>query len=158
MWPVLLVIPILLGCQSSSTSPTSTATKPPSPKSDALASVTVEAANETRVRVAVIRVFQQHGFEGREIYESAMVFEKRGSLGDDILRGSLLSQKTIERARILVVPDGPSRYRVDCYVFIVEYAGDRIMEEEHRVRRRGSYPEWLEEVRKSVAEVREPPP
>ncbi|HOY57058.1 MAG TPA: hypothetical protein PK640_02835 [Verrucomicrobiota bacterium] len=135
-----------VGCQS-----------PAASGSDALVSMTIVSPHSTRVRLAVVKVFEAEHFEGKSVFDPEMVFERRGSLGDSLLRGGLLSGKTIERVRVRVTPVGPETCQVDCRAFTVQYPGDRVMEEEFRIRRKGPYRELLERVRAQVAELREAP-
>jgi hypothetical protein len=142
----VLCLSFLVGCQS-----------PPASQSTALASVTIESPSEARVRVAVIEVFEADQYRSKAIYEPEMVFERRGSLGDDLRRGGLLSGQTIKRVRVRVIPTGPETFRIDCNAFTVQYPDDRVMEQEFRIRSRGPYQELLERVRQSVTELRRAP-
>jgi len=135
-----------VGCQS-----------PAASRSDALVSMTIVSPHPTRVRLAVVKVFEAEHFEGKSVFDPEMVFERRRSLGDSLLRGGLLSGKTIERVRVRVTSVGPETYQLDCRAFTVQYPGDRVMEEEFRIRRKGPYEELLERVRAQVAKLREAP-
>ncbi len=135
-----------VGCQS-----------PAASRSDALISLTLVSPHPARVRLAVMKVFEAEQFEGVSVFEPEMVFERRGSLGDSLLRGGLLSGKTIERVRVRVTPVGAETYQLDCNAFTVQYPGDRVMEEEFRIRRKGPYQELLERVRDQVAGLQEAP-
>jgi len=134
------------GCKSFSSTP-----------SGALASVTMACPLEARVRLTLIEVFEQNGYRGKSVYTPEMVFERPGSLGDDLLRGSWFSGKTTERVRIRVVPVGAGAFRVDLDAFTVQYPDDRVMEEEFRIGSRGRYEKWLEQVQQRVAEMDHPP-
>jgi len=137
-----LCLALLEGCQSPNTS-----------RSDALVSATVDCSSLARVRVAVIKVFEAAEFEGKSVFDPEMVLERRGSLGDNLLHGGLLSGKTIERVRVRVTPIGAETFRLDCNAFTVQYAGDRVMEEEYRIRRRGPYLQLLEQIQRQVSEL-----
>ena len=132
----------LVGCQSPGTA-----------HSDTLASVTISSSSASRVRVALIKVFEAAEFEGKSVFDPEMVFERRGSLGDNLLHGGLLSGKTIERVRVRVTPIGPETFRLDCNAFTVQYAGDRVMEEEYRIRRKAPYRQLLERAQQQVSDL-----
>lgn len=141
-----LCLALLEGCQSPNIS-----------RSDVLVSVTIDCSSLARVRVAVIKVFEAAEFEGKSVFDPEMVFERRGSLGDNLLRGGLLSAKTIERVRVRVTPLGAETFRLDCSAFTVQYAGDRVMEDEYRIRRKEPYQRLFEQVRRQVSELDQAP-
>ena len=124
----------------------------------ATASISVEAIDEVRVRVALIQAFEAEHFGGKTIFGPELVFERRGSLGDDILRGGWLSGRTVERVRIKVVPVDPQVFRVDLNAFTVQYPDDRVMEQEFAVRSSSKYKKILEDAKRRVAAVRPPAP
>lgn len=122
-----------------------------SSKDRPLASRTVPSPSESRVRLHLIEVFEGAGFTGRSLYGTEIVFEREGSLGSTILYGSWLSGKTVERVRLRIRADRPgTSWRIDCRAFSVVSPGDTVMEEEHRIHRRGSYVKLLEEVGKRL--------
>lgn len=122
----------------------------------ATASVVVEAIDEVRIRVALIQAFEAERYSGKTIYGPELIFERRGSLGDDIMRGGWLSGRTVERVRVKVVPVDPQKFRVDCNAFTVQYPDDRVMEQEFAVRSSGKYKKILEDVKRRVAAMHPP--
>lgn len=134
-WLAVALLCVSVGCQSTGQS-----------GSGALASVLIPNASETRIRLNLIDVFEGAKFEGKRKYGPEMVFERPGSFGDDLMRGGWLSGKTTERVRLRIVPEGAAAFRVECNAFVVQYAGDRTLEEEFRVHRSGSYKKLLDEV------------
>jgi hypothetical protein len=128
------------GCASTTTGET-----------DPSASVVVSGVSEARVRLTAIAVFQEAGYESKSVYSAELSFERRAGLGSDILRGGWFDSKTVERVRVKVIEVSPQRYRVEARAFTVQYPGDRVMEEQFRIRRHGPYRKLLESVSQRVA-------
>lgn len=141
-WLAGLLVWLAAGCASTGDGP-----------SGALASVTVSGVSDARVRLTLIEVFEGAGYTGVSVYQPEMTFERRGSLGSDIMRGGLLNSKTVERVRIRVLPEGPETYSVQARAWTVQYPGDRLMEDEYAIRRKGPYRKLLEEVAQRAAQT-----
>lgn len=141
-WLALLLLLATPGCQSTGTGP-----------SGSLAAVVIDCPDEVRVRVAVIKAFEEEKFQSRKVFGPEMVFERRGSLTDDFMHGGWLSSKTVERIRVRITAASPMAFRVECNAFTVQYPDDRVMEEEFRIRRSGPYRQMLEDARQRVAQM-----
>lgn len=139
---------LLAGC----TTPDASATKP-------LASVVIQGQTENRIRLLLVEVFGDAHYESRVLYGPELVFEKRGSFTDDLLRGGSLSSKTVVRARVRVEPNPAGGHLLECWAAKVQYPGDRVMEEEFRIHSGGAFQKILTETKRRLeAESAASPP
>jgi hypothetical protein len=78
-----------------------------------------------------------------------MVFEKRGSLANDIAYGGWIEDRTARvrvKAEIVLLPGGS--HRLQCQVYMVQHAGDSFFEEEKKLSHfsAGPYRKLLDEI------------
>ncbi len=120
----------LLGCKS-----------PDKPASASFASVQISGHTPQEIRAATLSVFQQDGFMPVGVEGFDLVFEKEGSKWDRIAYGNWLDDNAVWlRVRVSLVPASPGAYRLQCQAFKVRDKGDKVFEEEVRLRSNHSKP------------------
>lgn len=136
-----LALPLMLaatGCKSSKAG-----------DSASFASVVILGSDEAQIRATTGVVFKEHGYESLGAVGSEMIFEKRGSLANDIAYGGWIDDRTTRvrvKAEIVPLPDGS--HRLGCQVAMVQHAEDSFFREEHKLSRwnAGPYRKLLEET------------
>jgi len=119
------------------------------------ASVTITNKSAGQIQAAAGSVFREHGYEAQPSGPD-LVFEKQGTHADSISRNGFYATqqgaKVIERVRAELVDMGGGRLRLQCQAYMVSDAGDRFLEEEHRLAnfRSGPYQAILDAVAKRL--------
>jgi hypothetical protein len=131
----------LLGCKSSK-----------GPGSSSHAAVTITGRSEEDIARVTKEVFSENGFSFKLVRKDTLVFERPGSFGDTLAWGGIDGKGVVVRAKVQMqgLPDG-SRL-LECNVFAVRDAGDRIFETESRdgMSSKSPYRKMLEEVQKRL--------
>ncbi|MBP9900170.1 MAG: hypothetical protein V9H26_13495 [Verrucomicrobiota bacterium] len=123
------------------------------PASASFASVVIPSQSVEKIQSTTLLVFQEAGFKSRSEPGGAMVFEKEGSRGDQIVYGDLggaaYGGAVTVRVRAEIVDlIGQDAHRLQCTAYIVNHAGDGVFEDKQRLAnfRRGPYQKLLDEV------------
>lgn len=90
-----------------------------------IASVTITGHSESAVRLTLIDVFQNQGFQTRDIRGAALVFEQPVA-GTLAMQPFYTEGRPVLQARVTVSQHGPNALQVRCYPQIVTHPGDRI--------------------------------
>jgi hypothetical protein len=127
----LLPALILTGCKSSSGGGGAAS----------FASVVIPNANEALIRQTTVSVFKADGYEFFDVPGGGMLFEKPGSLANDIAYGGWIEDRGARvrvKAEIILLPEGS--HRLQCQVYMVQHAGDTFFQEEHKLSRLSAGP------------------
>jgi hypothetical protein len=120
----------LLGCKSLN-----------EPLSASFASVQITNHTPLEIRAATLAVFQQEGFAPAKAELPEMVFERQGSKWDNIAYGNWVDANEVwSRAKVSVVPLSGGVVRLQCEAFQVRDKGDKVFENEVRLRNSRSKP------------------
>ena len=98
-------------------------------------------------------VFGEAGYKANRVPDGAMVFEKEGSRGDQIVYGGLGGAAyggavTVRVKAEIVELAGQDAHRLQCTAYMVNDAGGGVFEDQQRLAnfRRGPYQKLLDEV------------
>ena len=123
------------------------------PASASFASVVIANQSVETIQDTTMLVFGEAGFKANRTADGAMVFEKEGSRGDQILYGGLggaeYNGAVIVRVKAEIVDvTGPDARRLQCQAYIVRHAGEGVFEDKQRLAnfRGGPYQKLLDEV------------
>lgn len=110
------------------------------------AAVTIEGNTPGQIGQAAKEVFEEAGYTVAQPGLTRLVFEKRGSKMDQIAYGNWMGETGVwVRVKAAIVPVREGVFRLQCEGFTLRDRGGT-MEEEIRVRRKGTWQEMLDEV------------
>ena len=123
------------------------------PASASFASVVIASQSGEQIQATTVLVFEEAGYTSEGVPGGAMVFEKEGSRGDQVLYGGLGGAAyggavTIRvRAEIVDLVAQDAR-RLQCTAYLVNDAGGGIFEDKQKLAnfRSGPYQKLLDEV------------
>ena len=123
------------------------------PASASFASVVIANQSTATIQDTTMLVFGEAGYKANRVPDGAMVFEKEGSRGDQIVYGGLggaaYGGAVTVRVRAEIVDlAGQDARRLQCQAYMVRDAGAGIFEDKSRVAnfRSGPYQKLLDEV------------
>jgi hypothetical protein len=135
-WLCSVFVLLILGC--------ATTEKAPKP----FAAVTITGNTPGQILDATTEVFQANGYKASATAPGKLLFEKQAGGMSNFAYGSWLSDDRVWiRVKILVLPAGEMKFRLQCSAFMVRDRGGSTEEEIALSRlRRGSYQKLLDEV------------
>ncbi len=123
------------------------------PASASFASVVIPNQGVETIQDTTMLVFGEAGYKANRSSDGAMVFEKDGSRGDQILYGGLGGAEyngavTVRVKAEVVDLMGQDAHRLQCQAYIVRHSGEGIFEDKTRMAnfRGGPYQKLLDEV------------
>lgn len=118
----------------------------------AFVSVQIEGKTYGQVRLTIVDVFEENGFERQWTDKSVMTFQRAGSRGSNIMYGGWEPNTVGDRAKVRMESAGTDAFIVVCEAFRVSDMGDRMFEEEKRLGKAaaGKYRPLLEEVKRRL--------
>jgi hypothetical protein len=111
------------------------------PNSASFASVRIQGRTPEQIRDTTFAVFKQDGYAVVPTPLPNMVFEKEGSRWNQIAYGSWVTDEPVWiRVKASIVPLSGDASRLQSTAFIVKDKGDKVFEEEVRLRNNHSKP------------------
>jgi hypothetical protein len=99
------------------------------------------------VGAAVLKVFEQAGFELKRADKQDLEFLRRSGQMDQAIYGGLVSGGVWERVRIRIMPVSETEQRVELRAEKVRSPGDQVFEEAHRISNPKHYAEQVAAIR-----------
>lgn len=124
------------------------------PGGPSFAAVSVPGANPDRIRLVVIEVFTQDGFEVKEGTRDTLVFQRQASRRHQIAYGDFSPGEVAERVAVKWGPGPGGTNELRCDVFMVRGSSDPRFEEPQRISRlrRAPYVALLESAKRKLEE------
>lgn len=111
------------------------------PASASFASVRVQGFSREQIRAATMVVFAQDGYTVVKLEGSELAFEKEGSRWDRIAYGNWMDNDAVwVRVNVSVLPLSDGVFLLQCQAFKVRDKGDRVFEEQVRMKNNHSKP------------------
>lgn len=134
----LQLLSLTTGCQS-----------PAGGKSDRLAAIVVTNRPMSEIEDVTQTVFKENGYQVARHVLGNIVFEKKGTEGNNMVYGDWSENPVWVRIKVFVRRLGSTpQFLVDCDVFMVNDHGDVRFEEEHKLTRmhRSKYQKLLDDI------------
>ena len=101
---------------------------------ESFASVRIDSHTPEQIRGATAVVFRQEGYTAVEVRKPELVFEKEGSLWDQLAYGSWVNDRDVWiRVRVSLVSLSDGAFRLQCQAFKVRNKGDPLTEDQVRI-------------------------
>jgi hypothetical protein len=122
------------------------------PDSNPLAYVQIRGQPVERVRDVAATVFHENGYQVTRNSWADLLFEKQGSVMNDLAYGNWVNGRVWVRVKAMVVDISPGNCRLECEAFVLRNRGEPL-EEEIRINKlhRHKYQELLDEVAKRLS-------
>jgi len=111
------------------------------PASASFASVRIQGRTPEQIRDATVAVFKQDGYLAVGTTPPNLVFEKEGSRWDRMAYGSWVDDQPVcIRVKASIVVLSEAACRLQCNAYMVRSKGDKVFEEEVRLKNNHSKP------------------
>jgi hypothetical protein len=125
------------------------------PEPGALTSVTITNQPVPAIAQATSIVFANHGFTGGQTGPNEFTYQRPGSPADNIAYASYAMNEAVTvRVVVNILPTSDTSTVVACKAWLVEAAGDPVLEDSHPVHDLGKrpYEDLLKEIKSQLGE------
>jgi len=125
------------------------------PAPGALTSVTITNQPIPAIAQATATVFANHGFTGGQTGPNQFTFQRPGSRADNLAYASYaMNEMVTVRVVVNILPVSNTSTVVACKAWLVEAAGDPVLEDSHPVRPlgKGPYEDLLKDIKSQLGE------
>jgi hypothetical protein len=141
LWAVSLLLVVAgQGCKS-----------PPIGGEGSLAWVEIAGHSSSEIAVATKEVLGKDGYRVIKGEGDEFTFEKPGSAWNEVTHGGFGEGMTV-RMKVVIGPEHRNTHLLQCRVYLIRHAGDRVFEDSHEVTRfsRKPYQKLLEQVKATL--------